>query len=73
MADGKLVKMLLHTKVTKYLEWKCVDASYVCQQQKAGWMSAAKLAVCKVPTNPTEALKSQLMGMLEKKRVINLY
>jgi len=29
MADGKLVKMLLHTKVTKYLEWKCVDASYV--------------------------------------------
>jgi Rab GDP dissociation inhibitor len=30
MADGKLVKMLLHTKVTKYLEWKCVDASYVC-------------------------------------------
>ena len=31
MADGKLVKMLLHTKVTKYLEWKCVDASYVVQ------------------------------------------
>jgi RAB protein geranylgeranyltransferase component A len=33
-------------------------------------MSAAKLAVCKVPTNPTEALKSQFMGMLEKKRVL---
>lgn len=31
MADGKLVKMLLHTKVTKYLEWQCVNASYVCQ------------------------------------------
>ena len=31
LADGKLVKMLLHTKVTKYLEWKCVDASYVVQ------------------------------------------
>ena len=29
MANGKLVKMLLHTKVTKYLEWKCVDAQYV--------------------------------------------
>jgi Rab GDP dissociation inhibitor len=29
MANGKLVKMLLHTKVTKYLEWKCVDSSYV--------------------------------------------
>jgi Rab GDP dissociation inhibitor len=73
MADGKLVKMLLHTKVTKYLEWKCVDASYVCQQQKAGWVSAAKLAVCKVPTNPKEALASQLMGLMEKKRVITLY
>jgi len=31
MANGKLVKMLLHTKVTKYLEWKCVDATYVAQ------------------------------------------
>lgn len=31
MGDGKLVKMLLHTKVTKYLEWKCIDASYVVQ------------------------------------------
>ncbi len=36
MADGKLVKMLLHTKVTRYLEWKCIDASYVMQAQKAG-------------------------------------
>lgn len=31
------------------------------------------MAVCKVPTNPTDALKSQLMGMMEKKRVINMY
>ena len=73
MADGKLVKMLLHTKVTKYLEWKCVEASYVCQQQAAGWLSAAKMAVCKVPSNDMEALKSNLMGMFEKKRVIGLY
>jgi Rab GDP dissociation inhibitor len=73
MADGKLVKMLLHTKVTKYLEWKCVDASYVCQQQAAGWLSVAKMAVCKVPSNDMEALKSNLMGMFEKKRVIGLY
>lgn len=51
MADGKLVKMLLHTKVTKYLEWKCVDASYVVQHQAAGWLSAAKYAVCKVPAS----------------------
>jgi len=31
MANGVLVKMLLHTKVTRYLEWKCVDGSYVFQ------------------------------------------
>ena len=28
MANGLLVKMLLHTKVTRYPEWKCCDASY---------------------------------------------
>ena len=74
MADGKLVKMLLHTKVTKYLEWKCVDASYVAQMQKAGWFSGkAGLTVNKVPANDTEALKSPLMGLWEKKRVAGLY
>jgi Rab GDP dissociation inhibitor len=73
MADGKLVKMLLHTKVTKYLEWKCVDASYVVQHKKAGWLSSEKMAVCKVPSNDMEALKSKLMGMFEKKRVVDLY
>jgi len=31
MANGNLVKMLLLTKVTRYLEWKCVDGSYVYQ------------------------------------------
>jgi Rab GDP dissociation inhibitor len=73
MADGKLVKMLLITKVTKYLEWKCVGASYVCQQQAAGYFSNAKMAVCKVPANDMDALKSNLMSLFEKKRVINLY
>ena len=73
MADGKLVKMLLHTKVTKYLEWKVVDASFVAQQQAAGWIASAKLAICKVPANDMEALKSNLMGLFEKKRLINLY
>lgn len=73
MADGNLVKMLLHTKVTKYLEWKCVAASYVCQQKKAGWVSSAKMAVCKVPTTDKEAITSNLLSLFEKKRVINLY
>ena len=73
MANGKLVKMLLHTKVTKYLEWKCLDASYVAQFQKGGLLKSAKMAVHKVPANDTEALKSSLMGLLEKKRCMNFY
>jgi Rab GDP dissociation inhibitor len=73
MANGKLVKMLLHTKVTRYLEWKCVDGSYVVQHQAAGWLAAEKMAVCKVPSNDMEALKSNLLGMFEKKRIIGMY
>jgi Rab GDP dissociation inhibitor len=73
MADGKLVKMLLHTKVTRYLEWKCVDASYVMQAQKAGMFSNAKNAIHKVPASDMEALKSGLMGMFEKKRMASFY
>lgn len=73
MADGKLVKMLLHTKVTRYLEWKCVDASYVMQAQKGGMFSSAKNAIFKVPASDVEALKSGLMGLFEKKRMANFY
>ena len=73
MANGLLVKMLLHTKVTRYLEWKCVDASYVMQYQKGGIFSSAKTVVCKVPANDSEALKSPLMGLFEKKRCRNFY
>ena len=73
MADGKLVKMLLHTKVTKYLEWKCVDGSYVVQNQAAGWFSGAKMAVCKVPANDKEALASSLLSLMDKKRILALY
>jgi len=73
MANGILVKMLLHTKVTRYLEWKCVDGSYVVQAQKGGMFSSAKTAVCKVPSNDSEALKSSLMGLFEKKRCRDFY
>ena len=31
------------------------------------------MAVCKVPANDTEALKSSLMGLMEKKRCMNFY
>jgi len=63
----------LHTKVTRYLEWKCVDASYVYQWQKAGFLSSAKAAIHKVPSNDSEALRSNLMGLFEKKRCRSFY
>lgn len=58
MASGILVKILLHTDVTKYLEFKVVDGSYVFKGGK----------VHKVPASDTEALKSDLMGLFEKRR-----
>ncbi|CAM9404012.1 unnamed protein product [Laminaria digitata] len=61
MANGNLVKMLLMTKVTRYLEFKTVDGSYVMKGSK----------VNKVPATPEEALRTSLMGMFEKRRFRN--
>jgi len=58
MAAGILVKMLIHTDVTRYLEFKSVAGSYVYKGGK----------IYKVPATDTEALKSPLMGMFEKRR-----
>jgi len=58
MADGLLVQMLLHTDVTRYLEFKSIAGSYVYRSGK----------IHKVPATDTEALKSPLMGLLEKRR-----
>lgn len=58
MACGNLTKMLLHSKVTRYLEFKSIDGSYV---YKGG-------RILKVPATPEEALKSPLMGIFEKRR-----
>eukprot|EP01039_Chlorochromonas_danica_P008273 gene8273-9122_t len=61
MSCGKLVKILLHTKVTKYLEFKSVDGSYVFKDNK----------IQKVPATPQEALNSSLMGFFEKRKFRN--
>lgn len=61
MACGKLVKILLHTKVTRYLEFKSIDGSYVFKDGK----------VQKVPATPSEALNSSLMGFFEKRKFRN--
>jgi Rab GDP dissociation inhibitor len=68
MANGKLVKMLLKTTVDKYLEWKSVEGTYVYQYQKGGFFSKGGGKIFKVPSNDSEALKSSLMGLWEKKR-----
>jgi len=62
MANGQLVKLLIHTGVTRYLEFKSIEGSYVLG--KSGKIS-------KVPADEKEALSSDLMGLLEKKRFKN--
>lgn len=67
------MKLLLHTGVTRYLEFKSVGGSYVYK----GTAESGK--ICKVPSNEREALTSgtnklapnifvDLMGMFEKRR-----
>jgi len=58
MSCGTLVQILVKTDVTRYLEFKAVDGSFVVNQGK----------VYKVPSTGAEALKSSLMGILEKRR-----
>jgi len=58
MACGNLTKMLLHTKVTRYLDFKSIGGSFVYKGGK----------ILKVPATPEEALRSPLMGLFEKRR-----
>ncbi|XP_022762398.1 guanosine nucleotide diphosphate dissociation inhibitor At5g09550-like [Durio zibethinus] len=58
MANGGLVRVLIHTNVTKYLNFKAVDGSFVYNKGK----------IYKVPATDVEALKSPLMGLFEKRR-----
>ena len=62
MAHGDLVKLLVHTKVTRYLEFKQIEGSYV--YKRGG-------NVYKVPASDKEALSSSLMGIFEKRRFRN--
>ncbi|XP_074275793.1 guanosine nucleotide diphosphate dissociation inhibitor At5g09550-like [Silene latifolia] len=58
MANEVLVRILIHTDVTKYLNFKAVDGSFVYNKGK----------IYKVPATDVEALKSPLMGLFEKRR-----
>lgn len=51
MANGQLVKILLKTKVAKYLEWKSIDGTFVYQMKEGGMFSKGgpkieKVLVC---------------------------
>lgn len=63
MANGNLVKVLIHTDVTKYLEFKAVDGSFVLNKGR----------VEKVPASDWEALKSPLLGLFEKRRAAKFF
>lgn len=52
MANGNLVKVLIKTNVSQYLEWKCVDGTFVYQWDKGGFFSSAKGVIHKVYLDP---------------------
>ncbi|KAF9127714.1 Rab GDP dissociation inhibitor alpha [Mortierella sp. 14UC] len=58
MANGELVKILTHTDVTRYLEFKQIAGSYVYRDG----------VIAKVPATEMEAVRSPLMGLFEKRR-----
>ncbi|OBA21204.1 rab GTPase activator [Metschnikowia bicuspidata var. bicuspidata NRRL YB-4993] len=59
MSNGELTNILVHTEVTKYIEFKQIGGSYVYRSGK----------ISKVPSNEMEALRSSLMGIFEKRRM----
>lgn len=59
MASGELVNILVHTNVTRSLEFKQIAGSYVYRDGR----------IAKVPSNEREALTSSLMGFFEKRRM----
>jgi len=64
MAGGDLVKILLKTRVTKYLDFKSVGGSYVYNTEKK--------KTFEIPMTAKKAWDSKLLGMSEKKRLGDL-
>lgn len=55
--------MLVHTDVTRYLEFKVIAGSYVYRDGR----------ISKVPSTEMEAVRSPLMGLFEKRRARNFF
>lgn len=59
MSDGELTNILVHTDVTRYIEFKQISGSYV---YRSG-------SIHKVPTTASDAWSSKLLGLMEKNRM----
>lgn len=64
MASGELVSILVHTDVTRYLEFQQIAGSFVYRDGRG---------ICKVPSTEYEAATSPLMGLFEKRRAKNFF
>lgn len=60
MANGNLVKMLIRTDVTRYLDFKLIDGSYVFKKGSGAGV------IGKVPATEAEAIGTPLLGLLQK-------
>jgi RAB protein geranylgeranyltransferase component A len=63
LANGLLTRILVHTDVVRYLEFKQIAGSFVYRDGR----------ISKVPSTEMEALKSSLMGLFEKRRARNFF
>jgi Rab GDP dissociation inhibitor len=57
---GNLVKILVHTDVTRYLDFKLIDGSYVYRSGSG---------IHKVPADGAEALRTGLVGFFQKHKL----
>lgn len=64
MASGEFVDILSNLDLSRYIEFVQIDGSFVYREGKG---------ICKVPSTPTEAATSSLMGFFEKRRAKNFF
>ena len=64
MASGEFVDILSNLDLSRYIEFVQIDGSFVYRDGKG---------ICKVPSTPTEAATSSLMGFFEKRRAKNFF
>lgn len=64
MASGEFVDILSNLDLSRYIEFVQIDGSFVYRDGKG---------ICKVPSTPTEAASSSLMGFFEKRRAAGFF